>query len=284
MNMESQYLTSESQESTVSWAPDIQSLILRLIRPKCAGPSYNEPTDPGFNYTIPSGNPNVGTYDCDSQDLDDTRCSATLPPALPPWAPRQQFIQPSALDTIEKTELINKATTAAFLKLHQHHYLRVRVNANNMWEVLCPVPDCDTWVKTGIKNHISLALPGHFTNLEAHICAQSCGKSKPRKTMQTSCTTVAAVFPKPPPFSLPLSAFNPSQMPLVSDTSSSESTLTSDTTLLAPMRAHTLLPCPSLILDECNWPVNLDTPAEANFPWLHCHKGLDEPSIQGRAF
>jgi hypothetical protein len=89
MNMESQYLTSESQESTVSWAPDIQSLILRLIRPKCAGPSYNEPTDPGFNYTIPSGNPNVGTYDCDSQDLDDTRCSATLPPALPPWAPRQ---------------------------------------------------------------------------------------------------------------------------------------------------------------------------------------------------
>ncbi|KIK80042.1 hypothetical protein PAXRUDRAFT_159728 [Paxillus rubicundulus Ve08.2h10] len=247
MDMESQYLTSESQEFTVSWAPDTQSLISRLVRPERAGPSYNEPMDPGLNYTTPSRNPDVGTYDCDSQVLDDTQCSATLPPALPPWAPHQQFIQPPPLDTIEKTRLINKAMTATFLKIHQHHCLRVCANANNMWEVLCPVLDCNTWVKTGIKSRISLALSDHFTNLEAHVGAQSCGKSKSRKTMQNSCMTVAVVFSKP------LSVFNPTQMPLVSDTSSSESTLTSDTTLLAPMRAHTLLSCPGLILDECNW-------------------------------
>ncbi|KIK97225.1 hypothetical protein PAXRUDRAFT_136700, partial [Paxillus rubicundulus Ve08.2h10] len=69
-------------------------------------------------------------------------------------------------------------------------------NSNNVWEVQCPHEQCDTWVKTSIKTHILLSIPGHFTNLEAQVGSKACGSMKTRKISQDTRAAVGALFPQ----------------------------------------------------------------------------------------
>ncbi|KIK79037.1 hypothetical protein PAXRUDRAFT_162378, partial [Paxillus rubicundulus Ve08.2h10] len=103
-----------------------------------------------------------------------------LPPSLPQWALHQPCQNPSVLHPDDHSKLINKATLAALLKLHQHHCLKVHANNKNVWELLCSIEGCEQWVKTGIKSHVPLLVPGQFITLEAHISSNTCGKKPTR--------------------------------------------------------------------------------------------------------
>ncbi|KIK79045.1 hypothetical protein PAXRUDRAFT_36522 [Paxillus rubicundulus Ve08.2h10] len=107
-----------------------------------------------------------------------------------------------------------------------------------MWEVQCPHEQCNTWVKTSIKTSIPLSIPGHFTNLEAHIGLKACIEI-------SSSSTLVSVH----------------------------SEISSPASVLAPIHADMLFSCPGLVIDETNWPVSPDLPVEIHFPWLHMCQG-----------